>query len=43
MKLLHIALGAVLCLWAASAQANPAAADAWPMLLFTEPMGQNCF
>ena len=25
MKLLHIALAAVLCLWAASAQANPAA------------------
>ncbi|MGV6994952.1 EF-hand domain-containing protein [Desulfovibrio sp. QI0430] len=28
MKLLHIALAAVLCLWAASAQANPAATDA---------------
>ena len=28
MKLLHIALAAVLCLWAASAQANPAAGDA---------------
>ena len=27
MKLLHIALAAVLCLWAASAQANPAATD----------------
>ena len=25
MKLLHIAIAAVLCLWAASAQANPAA------------------
>ena len=28
MKPLHIALAAVLCLWAASAQANPAATDA---------------
>ena len=28
MKLLHIAIAAVLCLWAASAQANPAATDA---------------
>ena len=28
MKLLHIALAAVLCLWAASAQANHAATDA---------------
>ena len=28
MKLLHIALAVVLCLWAASAQANPAATDA---------------
>ena len=28
MKLLHIALAAVLCLWAASAQANPTATDA---------------
>ena len=28
MKLLHIALAAVLCLWATSAQANPPATDA---------------
>ena len=36
MKLLHIALAAVLCLWAASAQANPAATDAGKPDKFTQ-------
>ncbi len=35
MKPLHIALAAVLCLWAASAQANPSAADAGKVDKFT--------
>ena len=36
MKLLHIAIAAVLCLWAATAQANPAATDAAKVDKFTQ-------
>ena len=36
MKPLHIALAAVLCLWAASAQANPAATDAGKTAKFVQ-------
>ena len=36
MKPLHIALAAVLCLWAATAQANPAATDAAKVDKFTQ-------